>query len=297
MVTKEIGRLPAHLVKTGSPPYAECSVWCGRGRSRQGRTRGSVCAHAAAWLFFVLLRMYSGVDCNVLGKYSAGTGLMDIWEAPRAIDSIFSKPGHARSEEDLRVIVDWIEESCQCETKAGDEPRRVCPRREDLIRAGRRVLWSLGRGQDAEDYWQKFCLAKRLERVVRSYDPSRLRFQTYVKLVFQRFCVKEAVRTRSVIKHRQFPVISLEHGKVREFEFPDPHQFDPVKAEKVAALLDCLARLPQPSRSAIETYYFANAPVREVARLLGVKQNYAKLILHRGRMSLKGCLSRKGIGP
>jgi len=68
---------------------------------------------------------------------------------------------------------------------------------------------------------------------------------------------------------------------------PDPGYHDP---EVDTGLLDALAQLPLKQRAAVVLFYYADAPVREIARRTGMSQLSVRANLSRGRKRLKQLL-------
>jgi RNA polymerase sigma-70 factor (ECF subfamily) len=71
---------------------------------------------------------------------------------------------------------------------------------------------------------------------------------------------------------------------------PDTGRLDPgVDTD----LLDALTRLPPKQRAAVVLFYYADAPVREVARRTGMSQLSVRVNLNRGRKRLKEILGER----
>lgn len=68
---------------------------------------------------------------------------------------------------------------------------------------------------------------------------------------------------------------------------PPPVHHDP---EADADLLDALAQLPPKQRAAVILFYYADAPVREIARRTGMTQLSVRANLSRGRQRLRQLL-------
>ncbi|HEX5039491.1 MAG TPA: sigma-70 family RNA polymerase sigma factor [Candidatus Limnocylindria bacterium] len=65
---------------------------------------------------------------------------------------------------------------------------------------------------------------------------------------------------------------------------PDSSYFDP---DVDTELLEALAKLPDRQRAAVVLHYYADAPVREIARRTGMSQISVRANLSRGRKRLK----------
>ncbi len=67
--------------------------------------------------------------------------------------------------------------------------------------------------------------------------------------------------------------------------------------ERDRAVRAALARVPQPYRTALHSYYWLELPVAEIAELLGVARGTVKSYLHRGRARLARLLEDGGTTP
>jgi RNA polymerase sigma-70 factor, ECF subfamily len=74
---------------------------------------------------------------------------------------------------------------------------------------------------------------------------------------------------------------------------PEPHRHAE-SAERDHAIAECIQTLPEVYQSALRLYYWLDAGVGEVAELLGIPENTAKLYLHRARQLHDAMLKEKG---
>jgi RNA polymerase sigma-70 factor (ECF subfamily) len=61
------------------------------------------------------------------------------------------------------------------------------------------------------------------------------------------------------------------------------------------ALRECLETLEQPARGVTEDFYFQERSSQEIARSLGQKAGWVRLVLFRARAALAACLQKKGV--
>ncbi|WP_220196911.1 RNA polymerase sigma factor [Ktedonospora formicarum] len=101
-------------------------------------------------------------------------------------------------------------------------------------------------------------------------------------------------RTQGTINRRQQPLPSVQESDI-ESDIPDPQMLDlaeELNRQDLAMLLDrAMNYLPATARKALEMYYIAEMPQREVALQLGMTINALEVRLHRARRQLQGVLN------
>lgn len=107
-------------------------------------------------------------------------------------------------------------------------------------------------------------------------------------------------RAQGIIDRRQHPFSSFQTIQESDIEIPRPDLPDsqmPDLAEELnrqdlSLLLDrAMAHLPAPTRQALEMYYLAEMPQREIALQLGMTINALEVRLHRARRQLRQVLN------
>lgn len=77
----------------------------------------------------------------------------------------------------------------------------------------------------------------------------------------------------------------------------EPHvdrALDEMPEEIFQNLTDCLSRLQGRPREIMEGFYYQKRPLQDLAGLLQISANSAKVILHRARQAIGSCLLKKG---
>jgi len=87
-----------------------------------------------------------------------------------------------------------------------------------------------------------------------------------------------------------------EHRDPRLFGVLVERHRDPVaRLDRARHVRDCLEELPPPYRAALRLFYWLDAPVDDIATLLGVSAGTVKSYLCRGRARLDRVLQRRGV--
>jgi RNA polymerase sigma factor (sigma-70 family) len=82
------------------------------------------------------------------------------------------------------------------------------------------------------------------------------------------------------------PQVAVEQIELVEGRSADP-QVAVERQERIDALLDALARLPDRERTVLVLKYFDDLPNVEIAERLGITPNYVGVLLHRGKAGLR----------
>jgi RNA polymerase sigma-70 factor (ECF subfamily) len=98
----------------------------------------------------------------------------------------------------------------------------------------------------------------------------------------------EARRLRREGRHREANLADW-RGQLAETDAAEPDELE----RQLAALHDCLGRLPAHSRQIIHDRYFARQSAEAIAARLGKKANSVRMLLLRIRRGLADCIHRK----
>lgn len=117
-------------------------------------------------------------------------------------------------------------------------------------------------------------------------------FRAWLYVVTKNFCLME-LRSAASAKAKQ------EEWSAEQKFFMEPesilHPIDRDERETDRALQECIEKLAQLQRVAIELFYFGNRCYREIAVELKTDEKRVKSLLQNGKRSLKICLEDKNV--
>ena len=202
---------------------------------------------------------------------------MALLNPPLELVPTFGKPGKRWTPEERVRVTIWLNTPPQLRALLGF------------------AAVNLGYGttaEDAEDTWMEFCVG-RLDAVIDSCDPSRGRaFPSYMLLCLARYYWREGARVRERGRAEQSIETVDDEGTPIELDFPDPSS-DPDLIQQHLELMDCMEDMPPTYREVVVRHHFVGQSVAEIAADIGISETNVKQRLHRGRLWLRACLSRK----
>jgi RNA polymerase sigma factor (sigma-70 family) len=202
--------------------------------------------------------------------------------APREIEAILRQPGASWSRQQREMIEGWLWHPSRLST---------------LVRL---TQWHLGGGagpEDAADALQDFWVYEFGHRhqpgpIIRSFDPSKGTFESYLLVCLKRFCWQWCARVTK--EHQRVEPLAgdgSDDSVDRSVRDPGPGPEKLVEAEEqVRIVRACLERMPTPHREVIECALRGLEP-KEMALALGISHTAAKVRLHRARLALRDGLA------
>jgi RNA polymerase sigma factor (sigma-70 family) len=191
---------------------------------------------------------------------------------------IFEKPGCCWSDEERRLIRNWMTED---------------GRYEKLCKIGVRVCG----GQEGRGAVEAF-FADGLESVITKYDPTRAPFWPYCQDWFRWFC-REQRRRRGKIEGREVSLTEKEgpEGKLIAIEIVDPGATGPEeelqRKEKAHLIQNVLNKLSEDYRSVLVMRFLEAKSIQETADTLHISPELVKTRQHRGLLRCKELLGEK----
>lgn len=202
---------------------------------------------------------------------------MPLLEVPQDLGAILARPGREWTPPERRRVVVWLNERCQ---------------RRSLLRlcfCAIRTEFKAVAGCDAEDAWESFC-ADRLEYLIAVFDPARGPFEPFLRML-----VTQHARKAGKILCRQAERQAGDaQAGIRLARGADPEQAL-LRGERVRRLRATVNTLPAGERAVIVWHYFRNATLKELASVLGISVDNAKVRLHRARLRLRTRLGPEGL--
>lgn len=143
----------------------------------------------------------------------------------------------------------------------------------------------VGNAEEALDLTQEtFVVAY---RKIRDCDP-RQSLAAWLRSIAWNQAANALRRNR---RHRN---LLAEAGQVaRAFEPFDRLEPDRPWEERLRALDDCMKRLPDAQRRAVDLYYRAGVACREIGEQLGVLESTVSQTMWQARKNLRGCIERR----
>jgi len=118
------------------------------------------------------------------------------------------------------------------------------------------------------------------------------RGESEVRSWIYRITFNQAVNLKERVRFRKPHTDETVLGEMMSGEPGPDRQVETAQRTRVVA--ECMQTLPEVYQSALRLYYWLDAGVGEIAELLAVPENTAKLYLHRSRQLLKSMLQERG---
>lgn len=149
----------------------------------------------------------------------------------------------------------------------------------------RAVVW---RASAVDDLFQETMLVA--WRRLAEYDPSRP-FGPWLRGIAARLVMAHARKAKRDVMLCDERVMDYLDQQIQRISQRPGDTWD----DKLAALRECLAGLPEIARQAISMRYLEGHPAERIAGRLEVTRETIKKRLQRGRAQLAACLQRKGL--